>query len=163
MEKISRFVVIRCVCVIVLSLCVSCHHSFYHQVKMNHKFSKRIYKQYLNKYGNASMLSPMGNFSVVWYYQNERIHIIDIKRGKIFSQREFQCDSIPDIKKYKFGCYPECLDAYVFESSLYDKSTDSLYHIDVCLDIHTLMETGSDCPVIKELREHIIKYKLRDL
>lgn len=162
LNKISRLVISRCVFIIFLCLCSGCHTSFYSQVKKNQKFSTRIYKKYLNEYDNVSMLSSIGNSSVIWYYSNGKINITDIKKAKIFSVREFSCDSILNIKDYKQECFNECLDAEGFESSFYDKKTDSLYHVYICLDIRNLMINGSDCPVAKELREHIIKYKLRE-
>ena len=160
-EMIRKLAICRCVCVVSLCLCISCKAGFYAQVKKNQKVSTKIYNKYLNEYDNVSMLSSMGNFSVIWYYSNGKIHITEIKSAKISSQREYSCDSILNIKSFNQECYPECIDAGEFESSLYDKKADSLYHINVCLDIRDLMTNGTDCPVLRGLREHILKYKLR--
>ena len=163
MEKISRFIISGCLCVLFLLFLQSCKsHDFFHQVAKNRKYTNKLYKKYLKTYGNASVIDTEGNFSVLWYYDNNKIHITEIGRAKIDSTTEYDCDSnsVINIRDFKRGCYPECLDADGFKSSFYDAKTDSLYEIDVCLNICELKSKETDCPVIKQLREHIIKYKL---
>ena len=108
------------------------------------------------------MIDPEGNFSVIWYYKNKRIYITRILKSKIVSTEDYRCDTILNIKEYKEECYPETIDAEGFMSSYYDENIDSLYSIYICLDVTNLKLKGSSCPVLKELREHIIKYKLWD-
>ena len=163
MEKISRFIISGCLCVVLLLLLQSCKsHDFFHQVAKNRKYTNKLYKKYLKTYGNASMIDPEGTSSVLWYYDKNKIYITDINRAKIASKKEYNCnsDSVINIRKFKRGCYSECIDAEGFKSSFYDVKEDSLYEIYVCLDICELKSKETDCPVIKQLREHIIKYKL---
>ena len=163
MEKISRFIISGCLCVLFLLFLQSCKsHDFFHQVAKNRKYTNKLYKKYLKTYGNASWIDPESTFSVLWYYDNNKIHITRIRRAKIMSTSVYDCEpnSVINIREYKKGCYMECIDADGFESSFYDTETDSLYRINVCLDIDELISKETDCPVLKELREYIIKYKL---
>ena len=130
------------------------------QIDKNHKYSQKIYDRYLKEHGNASMIEPEGTFSVIWYYKDKKIYVTNISCRKISSTKEYDCDSVLDIKKYKRGCYPESIDADGFTSSFYDKEADSLYTIWIGLMVDELKTKGSDCPFMKDLREHIIKYKL---
>lgn len=160
MEKISRFKIVF-YCLLTFFSITSCiSHNFENQINKNHRYSKKIYNKYLKEYGNASMIITEGNFSIIWYYQNNAIHITRVKKSKISANQEYECDNMINIKDYKLGCYTESLDAELFLSSLYDIETDSLYEVGVCLVIDELKCKETACPVIKELRNHIIKYKL---
>ena len=83
-----------------------------------------------------------------------------ILKSKIVSTEDYRCDTILNIKEYKEECYPEPIDADGFKSSYYDENIDSLFNINIGLDVTALKLKGSSCPVLKELREHIIRYKL---
>ena len=108
------------------------------------------------------MIDPEGNFSVIWSYKNKRIYITRILKSKIVSTEDYPCDTILNIKEYKKECYLQTIDAEGFKSSYYDEKIDSLFNIYICLDITNLKLKGSSCPVLKELREHIIRYQLWD-
>ena len=147
---------------LLLSL-VSCGtNKFWRQVAQNRTYANRIYDKYLKAYGNVSMIDPEGNFSVIWYYKNKRIYITRILKSEIVSTEDYRCDTILNIKEYQKECYPEVIDAEGFKSSYYDENIDSLYIIYIGLDVTNLKLKGSSCPVLKELREHIIRYKLWD-
>lgn len=159
MRKNSKIIIAFCLffCLLVTSCRTK---DFMKQIDKNHKYSQKIYDRYLKEHGNASMIEPEGTFSVIWYYKDKKIYVTNISRRKISSTKEYDCDSVLDIKKYKRGCYPESIDADGFTSSFYDKEADSLYTIWIGLMVDELKRKGSDCPFMKDLREHIIKYKL---
>ena len=146
---------------------ISCGtNNFWRQVNRNQKYSQKIYDRYLKEHGNVSMIEPEGNFSVIWYYSDKKIYVTHISRAKISSTEEYDCDSalnIKEIKEYEKKHFLEVLDADIFQSSFYDTETDSLYKIEICLDVTDLKSKGSDSPFLNELREHIIKYKLWDV
>ena len=165
MEKTFRFksITLGYIIIVLLISLVSCRtNDFWRQVAQNRKYSNRIYDKYLKAYGNAYMIVPEGNCSVIWYYKNERIYITRILKSKIDSTKDYPCDTILNIKEYKDGCYLQAIDAQGFKASYYDENIDSLYNIYICLDVSNLKLKGSGCPVLKELREHIIRYKLWD-
>ena len=160
MRKNSKIIIAFCLffCLLVTSCKTK---DFMKQIDKNHKYSQKIYDRYLKEHGNASMIEPEGTFSVIWYYKDKKIYVTNISRTKISSTKEYDCDSVLDIKKYKRGCYPESIDADGFTSSFYDKEADSLYTIWIGLMVDELKTKGSDCPFMKDLREHIIKYKIK--
>ena len=160
MEKIGRIKIILSCLLLLLPIAKCSAYDFFRQVNKNHKYSKRVYRNYLKKYGNASMILTEGTYSVIWYNDNNMIHITRISRTRIISREEYYCDIILNIKEYERECYMESLDADLFESSFYDIKTDSLHEIGVCLDINVLKSNGTDCPVLKELRDIVIKYKM---
>lgn len=135
-------------------------NKFYTQVNKNRKFATKVYNNYLKSFGNVSMIDPEGNFSVIWYYANNKINVTNIARSKIVSVRDYNCDSILNIDKYQYGCYPEAIDGDGFQSSYYDAERDSLCEIWIGLDVDKLKSNETDCPFIKDLRNHIIKYNL---
>ena len=160
--SISRFITTVCLIIIFFMSLLGCGtNNFMKQIDKNHKYSQKIYDRYLKEHGNVSMIEPEGDFSVIWYYKDKKIYVTHISRAKISSTEEYYCDSVLDIKKYKSGCFPESIDADGFNSSFYDKTKDSLYNIFIGFDVNDLKSKGSDCPLIKDLRNHIIKYKLR--
>ena len=160
MRKNSKIIIAFCLffCLLVTSCKTK---DFMKQIDKYHKYSQKIYDRYLKEHGNASMIEPEGTFSVIWYYKDKKIYVTNISRRKISSTKEYDCDSVLDIKKYKRGCYPESIDADGFTSSFYDKEADSLYTIWIGLMVDELKTKGSDCPFMKDLREHIIKYKIK--
>ncbi len=160
MRKNSKIIIAFCMffCLLVISCRTK---DFMKQIDKNHKYTQKIYDRYLKEHGNVSTIEPEGNFSVVWYYKDKKIYITHISRAKISSKEEYDCDSVLDIKKYKSGCFPESIDADGFTSSFYDKEADSLYTIWIGLMVDELKTKGSDCPFMKDLREHIIKYKIK--
>lgn len=159
-KKIGRSLVRECFWILLFLVLTSCATNIYRVTDRTIRYSQRIYDQSLEKYGNASMLSPsFGNCTVVWYFYNDTIKIIRIGNTKIMSQVECSCDSIIDIRKYERGCYPESLDGMGFDSSFYDEDKDSVYKISVSLDLMELKSKGSDCPVLNELRSLILKYQ----
>ena len=163
MEKTYRFksIIIGSLIIVLLLSLVSCGtNKFWRQVAQNRTYANRIYDKYLKAYGNVSMIDPEGNFSVIWYYNNKRIYITRILKSKIVSTEDYRCDTILNIKEYKKDCYLQTIDAEGFKSSYYDENIDSLYNIYICLDVTDLKLKGSSCPVLKELRELIIRYKL---
>ena len=165
MEKTFRFkpITLGYIIIVLLLSLVSCRtNDFWRQVAQNQKYSNRIYDKFLKVYGNAYMIEPEGNWSVIWYYNNERIYFTEILKSKIVSTKDYPCDTILNIKEYKDGCYLETLDAQALKASYYDEKIDSLYNIYICLDVTDLKLKGSSCPVLKELRELIIRYKLWD-
>lgn len=162
MKKI-RWIIIVCFSLLMMVSFTSCKtQDFMHQVNKTYKCSKKVYNRNLKKYGNASMIMPFGHFSVVWYYDNNKIYVTRIRRTKILPVQEYDCELALDIKDYNPECYPEALDADLFRSSFRDIETDSLYDISVCLEVRKLEREGSDCPLLKELRDQIIKYKLME-
>ena len=163
MEKTFRFksIIQGYIIIVLLLSLVSCKtNNFWRQVDKNRTFANKIYDKYLKAYGNVSMIDPEGNFSVIWYYKDNRIYITRILKSKIVSTEDYRCDTILNIKEYKEECYLEPIDADGFKSSYYDENIDSLYNINIGLDVTALKLKGSSCPVLKELREHIIRYKL---
>ena len=151
MEKISKSK-IMCCCLLSFFSIANCRASdFWCQVTKNHEYSKKTFRNYLKKYGNASMILTEGTYSVIWYYDNNMIHITRIGRTKITSREEYYCDTILNIKEYKRGCYIESLDSDLFESSFYDAKTDSLFEIGVCLDVNKLKSKGTNCPILRDL------------
>ena len=158
MEKICRVIIVM---TIFCALLISCgSNNFYTQVRKNRKFAMKIYNNYLDSYGNASMIDPEGNFSVVWYYANNKIYITDITRSKIITKKEYDCNTPLNIDRYEKNCYPNVLDGEGFLASYYNTETDSIHKIWIGLDIDRLKAEGCDCEFLKELRNHIIKYKL---
>ena len=166
MEKISRFIICGCLWILFLLLLQSCKsHDF---IKIENKvaeYSERVYVKRLKKYGNASMINPEGWSSDVWFYDKNKIHIEHIarrgRRIKITSKREYDCDSLIDIKEYKESCFHKCEDiSTLLRSSMYDAETDSVYELFVMLDMDKLVLNGHDSLLVKKLREHIIKYDL---
>lgn len=143
---------------ILLSSCAST--SFNRSIAKNVNFSEKLYRQYLSTYGNASMLEPEGNFSVVWYYDKGRIFVTHICNAKISFYEDYECASMLNIKEYTKGCFPESLDAEGFKSSFRDAATDSIQEIYVCLEVARLISNGSECPIMGTLRNHIKKYNL---
>jgi hypothetical protein len=163
MEKTFRLksIILGYIIIVLLLSLVSCGtNKFWRQVAQNRTYANRIYDKYLKAYGNVSMIDPEGNFSVIWYYKNKRIYITRILKSEIVSTEDYRCDTILNIKEYQKECYPEVIDAEGFKSSYYDENIDSLYIIYIGLDVTNLKLKGSSCPVLKELREHIIRYKL---
>lgn len=165
MRKNSKIIIAFCLffCLLVTSCRTK---DFMKQIDKNHKYSQKIYDRYLKEHGNASMIEPEGTFSVIWYYKDKKIYVTNISRRKISSTKEYDCDSvlnIKEIKEHEKKHFIEVLDADMFQSSFYDTETDSLYKIEICLDVTDLKSKGSDSPFLKELREHIIKYKLWDV
>ena len=144
MEKTFRFksIIQGYIIIVLLLSLISCGTSYFErQVAQNRTYANRIYDKYLKAYGNVSMIDPEGNFSVIWYYNNKRIYITRILKSKIVSTEDYRCDTILNIKEYKKDCYLQTIDAE---------------------DVTNLKLKGSSCPVLKELREHIIRYKLWD-
>ena len=169
MEKISRFIGLVCLCFLFFSFLQSCKsHDFIKIENKVAKYSERVYVKRLKKYGNASMINPEGWSSDVWYYDNNKIHIEHIarrgRRIKITSKREYDCDSLIDIKEYKESCFHKCEDiSTLLRSSMYDAETDSVYELFVMLDMDKLVLNGHDSLLVKKLREHIIKYNLWEM
>lgn len=124
------------------------------------KQSNRLYNRYLRKYGNASMIDPTGTLALVWYYENNKIHITKIMWKKKNIKYVYDCDSYYSPKDYEKDCYPEWSGRECFKSAYTDVENDSIYETEIWLNIDTLKQNGTDCPVLKELRDIVIKYKM---
>ncbi len=57
-------------------------------------------------------------------------------------------------------CYPEWSGSECFKSAYYDAEKDSVYESKIWLNVDTLKQNGTDCPVLKELRDIVIKYNM---
>lgn len=162
MEKIGWLKIIICH-LIILVILIGCKTVDFYKIDVNvGKSVDKLYNQYLKKYGNATKLDSEGNFAFVWYYDKNKIYITKIiwKKKPIF--REYDCETPLDIKNFKQGSNPPMSVEWRFESSLWDAKNDSLYCIFEYLDVDELITYGSDRPVLKELRDQLIKYHLRE-
>lgn len=171
MEKIRRLIIICCLFLLLFPLAGCKPLSWYKIEAKVWNSAKKLFNRTLKKYGNASMLLPDGNYALVWYYSNQKIHITNIIWKRKLIVREYDCDSTLNIKEFNPECLPERKDfepdyhlypSYnvYFVSSFMDAETDSLYKVDEFFDVEYLLRKGSDCPVFNQLREHIIKYQL---
>ena len=160
MEKISRIIIICFFFWMLPSFVDGRTYDWYKiEVQVN-KTAKKLYNRTLKKHGNATMLSPEGNFVLVWYYANQKLYLTKVIWKKKSIKREFECDSALNIKNFNPDCQPPQLLHCRLRSSLVDAETDSVYTISAFFDVDSLISKGSDCPVFNQLRDHLITYKM---
>ena len=146
-------------CVIVLLITVffieSCS-SMHFAILRNENLTSRQVSYLYKEYGNAFYLSSSyASFSVVWTYDEDKIEIYRIKKGRIkekqiFKRKEMMSFSEVDIKSIKNAIYDNCaleLDGDVFGYII--RNGDETYNEDYPIDINCLKQRH-ECPFLLE-------------
>ena len=160
--KISRIVILSLM--LLLTTSASCKTLDLYLIDCKiWKQSNKLFKRYLRRHGNASMIEPTGNFSLVWYYENNKLYLTKIIWKKKNIKRVYDCDKYYNPKDYEKGCYPEWSGRECFKTSFLETENDSVYEAEIWLNVDTLKQNGTDCPVLKELRDIVIMNKMWEM